>query len=79
MPQRQSVSNIEPVRSLSGEMLTSPAMSEETKTRLEADLATAQVTYNAVPNEENTIWLGRIRLHRSRSGIEQVNQKENTL
>lgn len=59
MPQRQSVSNMEAVRSLSGETLTPPAMSVETKTRLESDLATAHVAYTEVPNEENTIWLGR--------------------
>ena len=60
MADRQGVSDIKPVRSLSGELLTPPEISEEAKARLEANLAKAQNAYDADPNDEgNIVWLDR--------------------
>ena len=60
MTERQSLTNIKSVRSLSGQMLTPPEMGIEARARLEANLAKAQAAYDADPNnEDNIIWLGR--------------------
>ena len=57
---QQGLASIKPVLSLSGAALTLPTMGEDTRKRLEENLAKAQAAYDANPDDlENTIWLGR--------------------
>lgn len=56
----QGLKNIKPVTSLAGTELTPPEMGEDTRKRLEENLAKAQAAYDADPDDlENIIWLGR--------------------
>jgi len=57
---QQGLASIKPVISLSGAALTPPTLGEDTRKRLEENLAKAQAAYDANPDDlENIIWLGR--------------------